>query len=400
MGLGLLGWVIFILALCISIMVHETGHFVTAKRFGMKATKYFLGFGPTIWSTTRGETEYGIKALLVGGFVKIVGMHSLDDLDDPDDEPRSFRAKPAWQRLVVMVAGVLMNFVLAFVLLVVMFLAIGAVNDNTTQLGLVSPCVAANVTDLSNGVCGSSSQASPAKLAGLRVGDTITAFDGKAVSNWTQLGAEIKAAKPGTEVSITVLRGGKPVTLRTTVAQVSGREGGYMGIEPAVAFQPAGFAGAIDQTGSFFGQVITGTGKAFGNLPSAASKMFSPQRSASSGGQLCSVICAGEQTSQAVSADTGWRSKVEVVIVITAELNILLGLANLLPLMPLDGGLAAVVTWESIRSRFARWRGRPDPGLVDIRKVVPVMFSIFAMFAVFIAVVMLADIVNPLKLGG
>ncbi len=103
--MDLIGWVIFIVALLVSVMLHETGHFVLAKKFGMKVTRYFVGFGPTIWSTWRGETEYGIKALPFGGFVKIVGMHSLDDPDDPDDEPQAFRNKPAWQRIAGPVRG-------------------------------------------------------------------------------------------------------------------------------------------------------------------------------------------------------------------------------------------------------------------------------------------------------
>ena len=115
--MDLIGWVIFIVALLFSVMLHETGHFVTAKKFGMKVTRYFVGFGPTIWSTWRGETEYGIKALPFGGFVKIVGMTSLDEVDDPEDEPRSFRRHPAWQRIIVLCAGSFMHFVLAFVLI-------------------------------------------------------------------------------------------------------------------------------------------------------------------------------------------------------------------------------------------------------------------------------------------
>ena len=112
--MDLIGWVIFLVALLFSVMLHETGHFVTAKKFGMKVTRYFVGFGPTLWSTRRGETEYGIKALPFGGFVKIIGMHSLDDVEDPADEPRSFRRQPAWQRIVVLCAGSFMHFVLAF----------------------------------------------------------------------------------------------------------------------------------------------------------------------------------------------------------------------------------------------------------------------------------------------
>ncbi len=136
--MDLLGWVIFIVALLFSVMLHETGHFVMAKRFGMKCTSYFVGFGPTLWSTWRGETEYGIKALPFGGFVKIVGMTSLDEVD-PEDEPRSFRSHPAWQRIIVLAAGSFMHFLLAFLLIFGLALGIGIENDNTTQLGTVSP---------------------------------------------------------------------------------------------------------------------------------------------------------------------------------------------------------------------------------------------------------------------
>ncbi|MGH3178827.1 MAG: site-2 protease family protein, partial [Streptosporangiaceae bacterium] len=180
--MDLIGWVIFLVALLFSVMLHETGHFVTAKKFGMKVTRYFVGFGPTLWSTRRGETEYGIKALPVGGFVKIIGMHSLDDVDDPADAPRAFRSHPAWQRIVVLCAGSFMHFVLAFLLIFSLALGIGIENDNTTALGTISSCVATSVTALDNGTCVASDQASPARQAGLQVGDQVLAFDGKAVS--------------------------------------------------------------------------------------------------------------------------------------------------------------------------------------------------------------------------
>ena len=151
--MDLIGWVIFLVALLFSVMLHETGHFVLAKKFGMKCTRYFVGFGPTIWSTQRGETEYGIKALPFGGFVKIIGMHSLDDVDDPADEPRSFRRQPGWQRILVLCAGSFMHFVLAFLLIFGLALGIGIENDNTTQLGTISTCVAANTAQLNNGTC-------------------------------------------------------------------------------------------------------------------------------------------------------------------------------------------------------------------------------------------------------
>ena len=160
-----IGWVIFLVALLFSVMLHESGHFVAAKRFGMKATKYFIGFGPTLWSTTRGETEYGIKALPVGGYVKIIGMTSLDEVD-PEDEPRSFRQAPAWQRLIVLAAGSFMHFVLAAVIIFGLAIGIGIENDNTTQLGTVAACVPQSATALNNGAACTASDAEVAGLAG------------------------------------------------------------------------------------------------------------------------------------------------------------------------------------------------------------------------------------------
>src|SRR5229473_3851245 len=134
--MDLIGWVIFIVALLFSVMLHETGHFVTAKKFGMKVTRYFVGFGSTLWSMRRGETEYGIKALPLGGFVKITGMTSIDDVD-PADEPRSFRSKPGWQRSIVLAAGSFMHFVIAFVLLWILAVGIGLSDQNSTTIGVL-----------------------------------------------------------------------------------------------------------------------------------------------------------------------------------------------------------------------------------------------------------------------
>ena len=171
-----LGWLIFLVALLVSVMLHETGHFVTAKRFGMKCTRYFVGFGPTVFSFWRGETEYGIKALPVGGFVKIVGMTSMDDVD-PEDEERSFRRAPGWQRLIVLAAGSFMHFVLAAVLIFGLALAIGIENTNTTQLGTVATCVPANQKAINNQTACGSARGEVARAArrpaGRRPGDLI-----------------------------------------------------------------------------------------------------------------------------------------------------------------------------------------------------------------------------------
>jgi membrane-associated protease RseP (regulator of RpoE activity) len=397
--MDLIGWVIFIVALLFSVMLHETGHFVTAKKFGMKVTRYFVGFGPTIWSTWRGETEYGVKALPLGGFVKIVGMTSLDEVD-PEDEPRSFRRHPAWQRIIVLSAGSFMHFVLAFLLIFGLVLGVGIENDNTTQLGTVSTCVAASNTALLNGTCTASDKPSPAKLAGLRPGDKVIAFNGTPVSSYTQLGSLIRHTPPGSRVTITAVRDGKTLTLHTTLATVKGRSGSYLGISPAVVFSPANPIRAVQYAGSAFEQVIVGSVKAVAALPAALPKLFSKDRANTAGGQVSSVVGAAVATGTAVAANIGWQYKVSFVLLLIASLNIFVGVFNMLPLLPLDGGHVAVVVWERIRAWFARLRKRPDPGLVDMAKLLPVSFSIFMILMVFGVMLILADIVNPVNIAG
>jgi membrane-associated protease RseP (regulator of RpoE activity) len=398
--MDLIGWVIFLVALLFSVMLHETGHFVLAKKFGMKVTRYFVGFGPTIWSTRRGETEYGVKALPLGGFVKIVGMHSLDDLDDPADEPRSFRSHPGWQRILVLCAGSFMHFVLAFLLIFGLAIGIGIENDTTTQLGTVSACVAANTTQLDNGTCTASDKPSPARLAGLKTGDQVTAFDGKPVSNWTQLGNAIRQAPAGSAATITVKRGGQTLTLHATLASVKGRSGAYMGIAATSVFQVANPIRAVQYAGTAFGQVVVGSAQSVAQLPAALPKLFSKDRGDTAGGQVGSIVGAARDTGDAVAANVGWQYKVSFILLLIASLNIWVGILNLLPLLPMDGGHVAVIVWERIRARFARVRHRPDPGLVDMAKMLPVSFSIFAVLMVLSVVLILADIVNPVNIAG
>lgn len=393
-----LGWLIFLVALLVSVMLHETGHFVAAKRFGMKCTRYFVGFGPTIWSFTRGETEYGIKALPFGGFVKIVGMTSIDDVD-PEDEARSFRRAPGWQRLIVLAAGSFMHFVLAAGLIFGLALAIGIENDNTTQLGTVATCVPANEQALTNGVqCASGEAKSPAVLAGLKVGDQVTGFNGTAVSNWTQLSNAILKVKPGDPVSLMVERDGHSLTLHTALAEVPGH-GSYFGIAPTTVFQKQSPFNAVKYIGTGFSQVVSGSVSALAQLPAAVPSLFAKDRSSTAAGNVSSVVGAARETGQAVAANVGWQYKVEFVLLLIASLNIFVGILNLLPLLPMDGGHIAVVIWERVKAWLARLRHRPDPGLVDYRKLVPLSFGIFLVLVVFGTVLILANIVNPVNIG-
>jgi membrane-associated protease RseP (regulator of RpoE activity) len=393
-----LGWLIFLIALLVSVMLHETGHFVTAKRFGMKCTRYFLGFGPTVFSFWRGETEYGIKAFPVGGFVKIVGMTSIDEVD-PEDEERSFRRAPGWQRLIVLAAGSFMHFVLAAVLIFGLALAIGIGNDNTTQVGTVTACVPASEHAIQNATpCPRGAAKSPALLAGLQVGDQVTSFNGTAVSSWSQLTNEkILKIKPGTPVTLTVSRHGHPVTLHTALVNVPGH-GSYFGVGAAYVLQRQNPVAAIRYVGTIYSEVITGSVHALAQLPAAVPSLFAKDRSSTAAGNVSSVVGAARATGQAVAANIGWEYKVSYVLLLVASLNIFVGLFNLLPLLPMDGGHIAVVIWERVKAWFARLRRRPDPGLVDYRKLIPLSFSIFLVLVVFGMMLILADIVNPVNI--
>jgi membrane-associated protease RseP (regulator of RpoE activity) len=396
--LDALGWLIFLVALLLSVMLHESGHFVTAKAFGMKCTRYFVGFGPTVWSTWRGETEYGIKAFPVGGFVKIVGMTSIDEVDE-EDEPRSFRRAPGWQRLIVLAAGSFMHFVLAALLIFGLALGLGIENDNTTVLGTVATCVPASEAALTSGAaCTKADAKSPAVLAGLRVGDTVTSFDGVKVTSWTQLSAQIKEVKPGVPVTFIVSRAGRPVTLHSELVNVKGH-GSYLGIAPGAVLQRQSLLNSIKYVGTGFDQVVTGSVSALAKLPAAVPDLFAKDRSSTAAGNVSSVVGAARDTGQAVAANVGWEFKVAFILLLIASLNIFVGLFNLLPLLPMDGGHIAVVLWERIRAFFARLRRRPDPGLVDYRKLVPLSFVVFLVLVVFGMTLILADIVNPVNIG-
>ena len=395
--MDLIGWVIFLFALLFSIMLHETGHFIMAKKFGMKVTRFFVGCGPTLWSIRLGETEYGIKAVPVMGFVKIIGMHSLDDVDDPTDEPRSFRRQPAWQRIIVLCAGSFMHFLLAFLLLAGVAIGIGIENDNTTQLGTVSSCVATSVKALDNGTCAPSAPASPARQAGLRVGDQVVAFDGKAVSNWTQLGNVIRAQPAGTAVPVVVQRGGRTLTLMVTPGTVPGRRGSYLGVEDQI-FQRIGPVSGIAYAGSTWWEVLKDSGEAAAKLPAALPDLFAKDRAKTAGGDVSSIVGAADDAGQVVQDGGGWQYTVSDLLLIVISLNIFVGAFNLLPLLPLDGGHLAIVFYERIRAWLARLRGRPDPGLVDMQKLIPVSVGVFALLVGLGLILIAADIFNPVHL--
>ena len=386
----LLGVVIFVVAVLISVILHELGHFLTAKKFGMKATQFFVGFGQTLWSTRRGETEYGIKALPVGGFVKIVGMTELEDVD-PADEPRSFRRHPGWQRIIVLAAGSFMHFVLAFVLLFMLAAGIGLAGASTsTAVGAIDTCVPSSLT----AACKPSNPASPAKQAGIRAGDKVIAVAGVPVRNWTQMGKALRSQSAGKPVAVTVQRGGKQLTLHPSLAVIHGRQGSYLGVSPVVVFQRTGPVGGVSYAGGKFGQVLAGSAGLVASLPKTIPDLFAKNRA---NGPV-SMVGAADITGQVVAAPIGWQARAAVVLLLVATINIFIGVFNLLPLLPLDGGHLAIVIYERCRAWLARLRGKPDPGPVDFRRFIPVSVGVFALLVGYGLLVIMADIVNPVHI--
>jgi membrane-associated protease RseP (regulator of RpoE activity) len=393
-----LGAVAFVVALLVSVMLHEGGHLLTAKRFGMKATQYFVGFGPTLWSVRRGETEYGVKAIPLGGFVKIIGYTPLEEIPAAD-RPRAFYRQPAGRRAVVIVAGVVANFVFAFLLLMVMAMTIGVRESGTvtSTVDEVTVCVPAS---MSSG-CGGDRPPSPAARAGLRAGDRVVSFDGTAVSDWAGLTRAIDAAKPGQTVTAVVVRPGAPgpVTLPITLADMDGRP--FVGMSAKVVgagYERTGPLNAAVFAGEGIGRTVAGIGRAAADLPSAVPKLFSPERGSTPGGQVGSVVGATEVSGQIFSAQSSARDKLALYLSLVVSVNIFLGALNVLPLLPLDGGHLAVVAYERARAGVNRIRGRPDPGTVDMTRLMPLTYLAVLLLVGFGVLLILADLLNPLRL--
>lgn len=382
--------VLVVAAIIVMIMLHELGHFLTAKWAGMKVTEYFLGFGPRLWSIRKGETEYGVKAIPAGGYVKIVGMSNIEPVD-PEDEPRTYRAKPYWRRLSVAVAGSTVHMILAFLLLYALFTAVGTIDYDTElpQIGRISR--------LENGP-------SPAQKAGLRVGDRLLSYDGTTFTDWDGLRDHIRS-RPGQTIVFEVERDNAPRTVTVKPADLSKvrvkgggpvTEGnqpyGFVGIGPAFPVEKTGPGAAIAKTGAGIGRGIVETVKALGRIfsPSGVSRYTEeltgergPTEIDPDAPRFLSPVGFVRVAGQA--ADSGWRA----VLILLVSINLFVGVFNMVPLLPLDGGHVAIATYERLRSRPGR------PYRVDVRKVLPVAYAVFLVI-VFIGITSLyIDIVRP-----
>jgi membrane-associated protease RseP (regulator of RpoE activity) len=399
----LIGALAFVLALLVSVVLHEFGHFATAKAFGMKATQFFVGFGPTLWSRKKGETEYGVKAIPAGGFVKIVGMTPLEELDDPDDDKRAFYRFSAGRKAIVLVAGSTMHFLLAIVL-VFLALLVSPIASSAAVIGTPATCLSSDATK----ACTSADQGSPAQAAGLQAGDRLVSVGGKAVSSFEQLRDAIRADKSAAPLVVKYERkGALKTTTITPVLQTQPTDNGGTQKIPVLGItaQQAhlGTATAARKTITTLGTFITSTASSLAHFPQRISTIFSNHRDPNGAVGVIGISrVSGDLLSGGAGggAGIGWDTRIGDFLLLVAGVNLFVGFFNLLPLMPLDGGHLAVVGFEQLRDRLRRLRGYRGPlKRVDMTKLLPATYAVVAIFATLTLVLAAADIVNPIRLG-
>jgi len=392
---GLVGVLAFIFALLFSVMVHEFGHYITAKRYGMRVTEFFLGFGKRLWSTQRGETEFGIKAIPAGGYCRISGMSPREVLPLEVQERAYFRAK-TYQKLIVSGAGSFLHFVLGFLLLFLLFSGVGVAKPLST-ISEVVPCVP------TSNKCVESDPISPAKSAGLLAGDRIVGIDGKLNLDWEDI-SPILRQSAGEEIELTIDRSGEQFSIRVKLATrtVEGEERGYLGIINEYGLVRENPIMAINSSINATGDLIVGSAKALVNLPAQIPSLFGQTflgEERNSDG-LVGIVGVARATGDTVSSrnlTTG--EKLATFILIIASLNIFVGIFNLLPILPLDGGHMAIAVYEGIRRQVYRLRGRAEPGKVDVEKLTPITAIVLVFLIILTVLLLIADIFNPINLN-
>jgi membrane-associated protease RseP (regulator of RpoE activity) len=422
----ILGILFLIFVVMISIGLHEIGHLAPAKKFGVKVTQYMIGFGPTIWSTKKGDTEYGLKAIPLGGYIRMIGMvppardgkdatgpfaeivnsarkQSLDEIES-GDENKVFYKLSVPKKLTVMVGGPFMNLVLAFVFFAISFVAIGF-PAATNQVKEVVSCLPSDVDVLGDCLVGTTP--SPALAAGIKAGDEIVKFSGNEISNWEELASAIQNSR-AESVSISVLRDGKVVELNAEIvnavrpqsasATVENKAAPYLGIAPQIIMEKQPIS-SVFQT---LGEITVGTGKVLWNLPNRVSQLFGAaflgeQRDPEGLVGIVGVTRVGGEIA-AAEIPVVWR--VATLLNLAGGLNMALFLFNLLPLLPLDGGHAAGAIYEGLRRQFAKLRRLPDPGPADTAKMLPFAYSVAILLIGLSMLLLYVDVVNPVRLGG
>jgi membrane-associated protease RseP (regulator of RpoE activity) len=427
------GIVVFAIGLLISIAWHELGHLSTAKLFGIRVPQYMVGFGPTIFSRKKGDTEYGIKAIPLGGYIRMIGMFPPGDdgkitaratspfrgmIEDArsaafeelqeGDENRLFYTRKPWKRVIVMFAGPFMNLILAVVLFMLVLMGFG-IRAQTTTVSSVSDCVISqSAASTGKTTCAKGDPASPAKKAGLKAGDRITAFDGRPIDDWDTLQNDIRRTTG--PAAITVRRDGRSMVLhadliKNQVAKSDGHGGyvegqyvtaGFLGYTPAVGIVPQDFGDSVGQLKSMVSTTV-------GSLVDLPERVPALWRSAFDGAPRqqdgpMGVVGAARVGGQVFSLDIPPEQRVATMLMLVAGFNLSLFLFNMLPLLPLDGGHIAGALWEALKRNLARLFRRPDPGPFDVAKMMPVAYVVAGIFLSFTVLVLIADVVNPVKI--
>ncbi|MFD7610611.1 M50 family metallopeptidase [Streptomyces sp. NPDC059828] len=429
--LTVLGIALFAVGLLISIAWHELGHLSTAKMFGIRVPQYMVGFGPTIWSRHKGETEYGIKAIPAGGYIRMIGMFppgpdgriearstspwrgmiedartaAFEELK-PGDEDRLFYTRKPWKRVIVMFAGPFMNLVLAVAIFLGVSMSFGFQTQTTTVAG-VQQCVIPQSED--RDACKKTDPQSPGAAAGLLKGDQITAFNGTPVKDWADLSNRIRnTIGPAT---ITVDRGGQEKVLKATLREnlVAKKDAeGQVVPDEYVRAGYLGFAAKTEITPQTFGQSVDRMGdmmeNGFESILSLPTKVPDLWNAAFGDGERkddspVGVVGAARISGEVLNLDAPTPNIIATFLMLLAGFNLSLFLFNMLPLLPLDGGHIAGALWESVRRQIARLFRRPDPGPFDVAKLMPVAYVVAGIFICFTLLVLVADIVNPVKIS-
>jgi membrane-associated protease RseP (regulator of RpoE activity) len=392
--MNILGILAFIVALLFSVMVHEFGHFITARKFHMKVSEFFLGFGQRLWSFRRGETEFGIKAIPAGGYCRIEGMTPTDQMPEGEEDRAFYQAKSG-KKLIVLGAGSLLHFVLGFLILLVILIGVGT-TQVTSTIDQISPCI-----PKLGAPCQSSDPVSPAKSGGLLAGDRIVSINGQSADNWAKA-VEIIRNSPGKSVEIELDRSGSAITLSLTPATrtIEGKDVGFIGIVNKFATVRSTPWSGLTRSFTLSGQYIRASVTSLWQLPTKVPELWSQ----TVGGKprdpqgLVGVVGVARASGQTVaSSHLTMSERIATFLLIIASLNFFVGIFNLLPLLPLDGGHIAVVLVDEIRAFIARLRGRARPAPIDVAVLTPLTVVVLVALVALTLILLFADIVNPVK---
>lgn len=392
----IVGVLAFIIALLLSVMIHEFGHYITAKKYGMRVSEFFLGFGKRLWSFTRGETEFGIKAIPAGGYCRIEGMTATDEMP-PGEESRAFFKANSGRKLVVLGAGSFLHFVLGFIILLIIFAGIGTAKP-TTIISEISSCV-----PRLNAACADTDPKSPALIAGLQAGDVITSLNGVPVNNWAK-DVEVIRTSAGKELVIEFERNGQAQTISVMAATriIDGKEYGFLGIVNEVELVRDAPFTSIKNSALVSWDFISGAVKAIISLPSKIPALWGATVSGTERDPngLVGIVGVAQVTGQAASTDgLSTSERIQTFLLIIASLNFFVGVFNLLPILPLDGGHMAVAIADEVRAFLARIRGRSRPEGINVNKLAPFTMVVFVLLAALTVLLLAADIVNPIQVN-